>query len=74
MGKMVLRKDNGYAGVKGDMICKLRRIAVSMTGEECDKAIDDHWSGKHLAIGVESYRNTWNHTGYPSRRYIFLLY
>ena len=33
------------------MICKLRRIAVSMTGEECDKAIDDlkesaYWSGK----------------------------
>ena len=33
------------------MICKLRRIAVSMTGKECDKAIDDlkesdYWSGK----------------------------
>ena len=47
VGKMVLQ--NGYAGVKGDMIYKLRRIAVSMTGEECDKAIDDlkesqYWS------------------------------
>ena len=34
-------KKNGYAGVKGVMICKLRRIAVSMTREECDKVIDD---------------------------------
>ena len=45
------KKENGYAGVKDDMICKLRRIAVSMTGEERDKAIDDlneseYWSGK----------------------------
>ena len=43
------KKESGYAGVKGDMICELRRIAVSMTGEECDKAIDDlkesqYWS------------------------------
>ena len=28
-------KENGYADdLKGDMICKPRRIAVSMTGEE----------------------------------------
>ena len=45
------KKENGYARVKGDMICKLRRITVSMTEEKCDKAIDDlkeseYWSGK----------------------------
>ena len=53
------KKENGYAGMKGDMICKLRRIAISMTGEECDKAIDDlkeseYWSGK-LQEYMETY-------------------
>ena len=33
------KKENSYAGVKDDMICKLRRIAVSMTGEERDKQL-----------------------------------
>ena len=39
--RWISEKENGYAGVKDDMICKLRRIAVSMTLKECDKAIDD---------------------------------
>ena len=64
-------KENGYAGVKGDIICKFRRMAVSMTGEECDKAIEDL---KSLSIGMESYRNTWKHTGYPSKRCISLFH
>ena len=49
------KKENNYAGVKGDMICKFRRIAISVTGEECDKAIDEL---KSLNIGMESYKNT----------------
>ena len=35
------KRKNSYAVAKWDMICKLRRIAFSMIGEECDKAIDD---------------------------------
>ena len=57
--KWFYKKENGYAGVKRDMICKLRRIAVSMTGEEYDKAIDnlkksEYWSGK-LQEYMETY-------------------
>ena len=53
------KKETGYTGVKGDMICKLRRIAVLMTGEECENGIDDlkeseYWSGK-LQEYMETY-------------------
>ena len=53
------KKENGYAGVKVDMRCKLRRIAVSMTREKCGKAIDylkesEYWSGK-LQEYMETY-------------------
>ena len=45
--------------MKDDIICKLRIIAVSITGEECEKAIDelkepDHWSRK-LQEYMETY-------------------
>ena len=58
-GRWFSKKENGYAAVKGDMICKLRRIAVSVTGKECDKAIHDlkeseYWSGK-LQEYMETY-------------------
>ena len=57
--------------MKGNIICKLRTIAVSMSGEECDKAIDDL---KKSEFGMKSYRNTWKHTGYQLRKSIFLFY
>ena len=53
------KKENGYAGVKGDMICKLRRVAVSMTREECDKAMDDLKKPEHRNGKLQEYMETY---------------
>ena len=53
------KSQNDYAGVKGDMICKLRRSGTSVTGKESNKTIDElkeseYWSGK-LQEYMETY-------------------
>ena len=50
---------DGYAGVKDDMICKLRRIAVSVTGEECEKAIDDLKESEYWSRKLQEYMETY---------------
>ena len=42
------KNENSYGDVKGDMIRQRRRIAVSMTGEKCDKAIGDLKESEHF--------------------------
>ena len=41
------------------MICKLRRIAVSITGEECEKAIGDLKESEYWSRKLQEYMETY---------------